>query len=357
MEDKELERMREMLEKEIDKETGKEETSERMSERFDTKYRSKIWMMMNDIYEKNVDVKKKKDILKKIVKMDLMLFHRFMKKNHESIKQNVDRKSFRLVEAFKRSTAYNDLINSDEFIINKELNLKLFGAYEYILNYFYLIEFYIAPKLKHQKNLPFKGYWTFGLAVETVVFRTFSMLATTSTYVIDVAFSNPTLTKNLVSFGLLAYFGLHPSFLAVTQNTTMYAVMLPAVGKFLRWCGIFEYISTALTLRDTENYIQAMNKSLADTIELLSEVKLLVGTELQNYLDQPESDESDRDFFVSMGKIMKKFGGGFESLQKFITEKTDIELLRGVEEDGWVRVEKRSKVELEDFKSTYYAKK
>lgn len=325
------------------------------SEIFDSKYRTTIWNNLLD-YQDQAPEYHKQAVLKEIIKLDLKLFRDFFKFNSKVISETQNKKSSRLIENFKSAKYYQAVAESDEYKDNQRLNFEMLEAYENVLNYFYLVEFYIAPKLKHKKKIPQMAVWSFGMVLSSFMLKSMGCLVQACAYGVDLAFANPTLTKQLASLCLVAYLGFHPSFLLASQSSKIYTIALPFIGKFLRWCGIFTYLNDVLTMRDTTMYITATNESLKKTLEVLSELKLHVAQLTDDFLNHPDTEDSELNFFKKMDEAMKKFGSGYGSLEDFIDKKTNIKLITKEDENGWNIFETEAKIELEDIKSSIMTK-
>ena len=222
---------------------------------------------------------------------------------------------------------------------------------EEILNYFYLAEFYIAPKVKHKKKANVKSHWTFGMVLNTIVTKTLCLVIQTSGSLIDIAFSNPNLTKNLLSVVLLAYMGMSINMLSLGQNSQLYAMALPILGKFVRWSGAFSWLSDVLSVRDTMMYISALNSSLESTLQTLVTLRQMTATVLEKYLKAPQSDEADETLLIELQEITNKFGGDYSTLEKYVIQNTKLGIV-DQNEKGWVELENQSRLDLEEIKAS-----
>lgn len=321
------------------------------SEVFDTKYRPKIWNHLLDHYDAEKD--HKQAVLKEVIMLDTKLFRDFLKANNESLKALQYEKSDRCLATFNNSKVERSLKQSDEFKNNQELNLQLLKNIENILNYFYMIEFYIFPKLKHKKHQPLKGYWSFGLMVNSLMYKSLGFLIQSCSTILDTAFNNATLSKNLLSLVLMAYMGIHPAMLLSMKGTQLYLVLGPLLAKFLKWAGLFSYLTDILTERDALFYLQAMNQSVTDTNKVIEELRELIGKETSQYLEKEDSQENEQQFLTKIKELMDKFGCNFTALEKFVDNKTNIKLTELKDDESWLELQKSLSSDLEDLKSSY----
>lgn len=341
--------LRQMMNSNHDK-IGSENVSP--SEVFDTKYRPELWNTVLDRYEK-LSGSQRQQALKEIVFTDVKLFRDLIKANLQTLKEAQALKSERLVASFNTQLV-KTIKASEEYKENERLNFELLDVMENTLNYFYLIEFYVFPKMKHKKYQPGKGYWSFGLMVNSLMYKSLGLLVQGLGTFIDGSFSNATLTKNLVSIAMVAYLGFHPAMLMSLKGTHMYAVLCPLLAKFLRWSGLFSYLSNMMTIRDTLLYISAMNKSLQDTLKTLTELRELISGELVKFLDGDDSEANEQAFFRNVHELIEKFGSSFTNLQTFVETKTALRYVEKEDEDGWIVLEKEAKNDLEELKSSMH---
>lgn len=322
-----------------------------VSEVFDTKYRPELWNALLDEYDK-VPASQRQKALKEVIMLDVKLFRDLIKANQKAFRDQQISRSSRLIASFDSSLS-TSIASSEEFRENEDLSIELANQLENVLNYFYLIEFYIFPKLKHRKHQPEKGYWSFGLMMNSLMYKVLGVIVQTSESVLDSTFANSTLTKNLLSIALVAYIGFHPGMMLSLKGTQMYAIFAPILAKFFKWAGLFRYLGNVLSYRDTVMYIKAMNCSLSDTVKVLSELRELVSGELVRFLDQDDSEENEKSFFKAVEELINKFGCSFSSLEKFVENKTALHYTEKEGEDGWVVLEKEAKNDLDELQSTY----
>lgn len=322
------------------------------SEVFDSKYRPELWNTVIDRYEKLPSVDKQK-ALKEIVFTDVKLFRDMLKANHQTFKEAQAQKSDRLVASFEGKLA-KTIKASDEYRENESLNFELMDQLENILNYFYLIEFYVFPNLKHKKYQPTKGYWSFSLMVNGLMYKSLGLLIQSLGTLIEGAFSNATLTKNLLSIAMVAYVGFHPAMMVSLKGTHMYAVLCPLLAKFLRWSGLFSYLSNMMTMRDTLMYITAMNKSLQDTVKILADLRNVISSELTKFLEGDDSEENEQAFFKNVQDLVEKFGCSFNNLQTYVENKTALGYVQKEDTDGWIVLEKAARNDLDNLKTSYH---
>lgn len=332
---------------------SKETTS--ASEAFDTNMRPFIFQELLDFYD-NCDPTDSKKVMKGIIKLDLKLYSDFIKENSGRIKQTQEKKSWKLIDSFKSSSTYKSLLDSQEFKHNQDLNENYYLLLEELLNTFYLIEFYLTPKLKHKKKTPVKSHLSMAYVAASILNKSLGLFVQSCSYLVDTAFSNPSLTKNLVSIGLVAYLGFNPAFLLASTSAKAYTLVLPLAGKFLRWCGLFDYISDIFTYRDTTIYLGAVNESLEKTISTLEELRSLAILMLEEYLNSPESPANDEQFFRDIKELLDKFGAGYSSVENYLSDQSDMQMLQVEGEDGWVKLEKKKATELQQVTSSYQIK-
>lgn len=328
-----------------------------LSEIFDTKYRSYIWNKTVDFIDADDNPFTKKALLKEIFMIDIKMFLDFCKINSFTVRDVQNEKSLRLIESFRKGPHFDELSHSEEFIENQDLNFKLIEVYERILNYFYAMEFYLVPKLRHKNKLPGKSVWSLNLVASRLAYKALGMLFQTVSTLIDAAFASPILTKHLMSLGLVAYLGIHASFtdfkIGGAKIAQFIPLALPLASKFLKWCGLFNYLSEMMTLRDTKLYINAINSSLSSTITDLEDFALILSEKLSDYLNANPSEEGDYQFFEEIQALTKKFSEGSASIEKLIENNQSLKLAMVEKEGGWIELESKIKSEINDLKSTY----
>ena len=327
-----------------------------VSEIFDTEYRVIIWDYLLDFYNNSTE-KTCKKVLREIIKFDIKMFKEFLEKKKTEIHQVHSKKSWKLIESFKTASAYKSLLDSEEFQTNQDLNIRLYVENETLMNYFYLIEFYIAPKLKHKKRAPCRGHVTLSYLASSVMNKSFGMFVSTCGMLCDTLFNSKDLTRHLIQIGLVAYVGFSPSILLAGNATRLSALLLPLAGKFIRWSGMFNYLADIFATRDTLLYIRAVNDSLISTVSLIEDLRIVSGSLLDSYLSTHESSNNDDKFFEDIKELIDKFGSGYSTLENYLEGQKELEMIATEGEDGWVKVEKKRTIEFEEIKSSYICKK
>lgn len=330
------------------------------SEQFDTKFRAEIWNHMVDIIDHTDDAEEKHYLLGEIMKLDIKLFKDYLEINDAGITDAQKRKSESLLEGFTFAFSLMSVSKSSEYQKNEALNKQLYITYENTLNYLNMVEFYLAPKQKKAKKVPgnqlVRTPWSLSVAIKHITLSGMSIMVSAFDTLLQQGFSNPGLTKSVVGFLLVAYMGFHPSFLLNMKMSQTTVTLLPLAARFLSWSKLFSRITDTLTAMDKYMWINAINQSVQQSIDLLERVNHHLTELILQYLhcEPDKEDEAQEHLFQEIDLIVKNMGKGANKLENFIQSQPTFTMLQDSkdEEDGWLRVEAAMDNQLEEIAST-----
>lgn len=331
-----------------------------LSEIFDEKYRWQVWDALVDAYQSLPDEHKRAS-LQLIIETDIVLFQDYLGLNSVAVGEFLKKKSFRVIDRFKSSKGYADMLESEDFRAYQLNSLALNDSYEKTLNLIHVTEFYIMSRIRKRKSKHLKSpvvpTWDFTSCMKSFMLKSLSFSMKASSTVLDAAFSNPSLSKNLLSLALVAYLGFSPSFLTATQNTSIYAIVLPLGSKLVNWMGIFDYIGEYLTYKDTVNYVGSLNAGAEKTQELVEQFRVMFASAIQKYLAATEDSTENDDLLIqSIESGLNAYGADFTKLEKYISEQTNLSGALREDKNGWLTFEEDLKTELEEITSSYSGK-